>query len=1238
VLILFPNLQVMTRKKIVRKFVIPAIVFLLSWLLAVAFSGMNNRKTDVSKLKLSIQEHFWAGEKQLDAAVKYFVTQSETETDFLSVYQSYYEKHKELNEFGFYVFVNDSLNFWSNENIPVQDLESQLQFFDKKLIRLPNGYYYCVTGEQEHLKVAGLMPVYYVFPYQNQFLKNGFASFFQLNFPATLLSSDTDAGGIKNSEENIIFGVELPGGNTQNNIPFSFIFVAFLTAICSVILIARNLLTLTRFKHSLQFVLLTIFLLLIRYLQITYFFPVFIYEDPLFSPVFYAWNKWFASLGDLMTNVFIFFIISMLVWSHYRNSIRYFRKRWKRLSFTFILTLLLLFVFLLMNVLLETLIINSTLLLSFDGILRLKQHDFYGFSVIIVMMLAFMYLSHPLLLIIRKNIRFRREIIIYSSFTALIAVLVLFLFPGQWIQIIIFMLFLLIVISLSVKYSGISGAFSILCVFLFALSFGRVVNRFNTEKELSYRSLYAIQLSNEQDPIGEYLFEDIAKQIRTDSIFALNLSGFESSSSAEEYLRRKYLSGYFTKYHIQVTLCRPKDILLLVSSNTEAPCAMFFESLKMQFGTPTMVPDYWLIDDETGRPNYLFETMLVSKQNEIPDTFMLFLELVSIPKISGLGYPELLVEEKVMKRPARFDYAYAKYFNNELISQYGDYYYPLTLDGSMKVTEQTFFSVDNYFHLIYPVNPRTTIVVSLPVKSNFEKAATFSYFLILFAVFHFVFLIVLSVFQKMPLLPLFAFKTRLQTASIFLVILSFVVAGIITVNFFIRYHNNKNREIIREKSFSLLVELEHKLRTYDHLGLEDANYLSDLMTKFSNVFFTDINLFSTTGQLIGTSRPQIYQQGLTSTFINPFALKKLKGSGTQYFLQNESIGNLNYTSSYLPFKNYRNEVIAYLSLPYFARENELRKEISSFLTTFMNFYVVLIALAIIIALVVANYITLPLRLIGEKLRALKPGQPNEKIRWSKQDDIGILVGEYNRMVDQLADSTRLLMKSERESAWREMAKQIAHEIKNPLTPMKLSLQNLQRAWNDKAPDYEERMKRTSQTLIEQIEALSSIATEFSNFARLQETKQNPVNIVPVIRDAIHLYQSDCIRIEFVYDELQSFIILGEETQLIQILNNLLKNAVQSIPAKEAGEIEVKAEKTSGKIYLRVKDNGCGIPEEIRDKIFSPNFTSKSGGTGLGLAISKKIINHFGGTISFESEMNKGTIFTLCFSEYINNTE
>ncbi|GAG47127.1 unnamed protein product, partial [marine sediment metagenome] len=228
----------------------------------------------------------------------------------------------------------------------------------------------------------------------------------------------------------------------------------------------------------------------------------------------------------------------------------------------------------------------------------------------------------------------------------------------------------------------------------------------------------------------------------------------------------------------------------------------------------------------------------------------------------------------------------------------------------------------------------------------------------------------------------------------------------------------------------------------------------------------------------------VFDVGLTSKKMNQEAFYQIGFNKETVFTHQENIGKLGYLSTYAQFKNKEGKPLAYINLPYFAKQSALETEISTFLVAFINIYVLIFVLSIIIAMIISNYFTQPLKLIQSKLRNVKLGKSNELIHWEERDEIGALVGEYNRMIGELSKSAELLAKSERESAWREMAKQVAHEIKNPLTPMKLSLQHMQRTWKDKSPNWDKNFESMSSTLIEQINALSTIANEFSNFAKM----------------------------------------------------------------------------------------------------------------------------------------------------------
>jgi nitrogen fixation/metabolism regulation signal transduction histidine kinase len=344
------------------------------------------------------------------------------------------------------------------------------------------------------------------------------------------------------------------------------------------------------------------------------------------------------------------------------------------------------------------------------------------------------------------------------------------------------------------------------------------------------------------------------------------------------------------------------------------------------------------------------------------------------------------------------------------------------------------------------------------------------------------------------------------------------------------------------------------------------------------------------------------------------------------YIQNENVGKLSYIAAYEPIRNSENKTIGYLNLPYFAKETELKKDISEFLVALINIYILLFSVAVLLAFFISNRITEPLRIIQDSLKRTKLGTANVPITWKQKDEIGALINEYNRMLNQLQKSAELLAQSERESAWREMAKQVAHEIKNPLTPMKLGIQHLQRALQDNHPNKEQMVQRICGSLIEQIDTLSNIATEFSNFAKMPKPEYKKVELNAILEHLVDLYnESEGIKITLVKPE-GDLPVQGDKDQLIRVFSNLMKNAVQSIPGEREGVIRVVVTDDGNYYLVAVQDNGHGIPKSRHNQIFVPNFTTKTGGTGLGLAMVKNMIESMEGSVSFESEEEVGTTF------------
>jgi len=478
----------------------------------------------------------------------------------------------------------------------------------------------------------------------------------------------------------------------------------------------------------------------------------------------------------------------------------------------------------------------------------------------------------------------------------------------------------------------------------------------------------------------------------------------------------------------------------------------------------------------------------------------------------------------------------------------------------------------------------------------------------------------------------FNIRTQIQATIIGVSIVSFLIIGVATISFFIlRFDKNTGAEL-RRNSQIIAAEVEQALKyeiiPADLPGISDTDAESEFekkLTGIASMHNTDINFYSKSGVLLVSTQPYIYTRQVLSDRIDPNAFYELHYNQSTRFVQKEQIGTYDFQSIYTPVKDEKGETIAYLNIPSLSALNELEEEISDFLVTLIILNALSFIFAGAIAVTLTGRITSSLELIGNKMKEIKIGSTNEVITWKRDDEIGLLVDEYNKMVKQLGKSAESLAKNEREGAWREMAKQVAHEIKNPLTPMKLSIQYLQRAMEENSSHAVELSKKLASTLIEQIDQLSKIASDFSQFANIENSKPELFNINTLIYNLVNLYKADAgIRINYTSDTNNTEAYL-DKMQINRLFTNLIKNAIEAYDETETPDIDIRLFTQRRDVIIAVKDSGSGIDEALRSKIFNPNFTTKSSGTGLGLAICKAIVEHAGGKIWFTTS-TEGTSF------------
>jgi len=335
-----------------------------------------------------------------------------------------------------------------------------------------------------------------------------------------------------------------------------------------------------------------------------------------------------------------------------------------------------------------------------------------------------------------------------------------------------------------------------------------------------------------------------------------------------------------------------------------------------------------------------------------------------------------------------------------------------------------------------------------------------------------------------------------------------------------------------------------------------------------------------------------------------------------------------FRSSFSYITDNKSKPIAILNLPYLENDDFLSKELNEFLERISYAYLFILLMAIGIAFLLSKYITKSLKTISDKINTTRLEKRNEKIKIDDtSEEISTLVSSYNSMIDELEESAIQLAKSEREQAWREMAKQVAHEIKNPLTPMRLTVQNFQRKFDPEDEKIHSKVNEYSKTLIQQIDTMSSIASAFSNFAKMPAQQNEMLNVVEIVKLALDIFNDDYV---FFNAESEEITAKFDRSQLIRVVTNLVKNAIQAVPDNRTPKIVIDVTTRISDVVILVSDNGSGVSEENKSRVFEPKFTTKTSGMGLGLAMVKNIIETYKGTITFESEKDKGTTFKVTF--------
>ena len=716
--------------------------------------------------------------------------------------------------------------------------------------------------------------------------------------------------------------------------------------------------------------------------------------------------------------------------------------------------------------------------------------------------------------------------------------------------------------------------------------------------ELNQKQKFATKLLIDRDIEGEYLLEQISETVRSDmSLNSKLISHRVSVSQIKDRINQLLVDEYFSEYDVRINLFDRDG--LGIGKNVGL---VYYEDFKKRFSSKEFKTDFENIFFEgnflsTGRKRYICFIELARYRNK---TGYIILELHQKKQASKSVYPELLLDNSSF---AKNDFDFAVYDHNELVHSVGNFNYKADFAPIWITSEDIFdrgIEKNGYHHLAIRTDTRSIVITS----KVYEFWSAFSNFSLL----------------NYETVKSFNFSTKIliYLGCAFAIPLLLVGAAILNT-----LSKSYKAEIDKSYQKQTIAMSENFVDLITDYYANDLNRdgLSNELVKISRSSRADISLYDQEGKLISTSQPKIMEAGLLSPYINPVAFHKLKNEDKDQIILEESLGRLFYKSSYVAIRSYQDgKLLGIMSSPFFSSKNHLERQETEVFGNIINISTLIFLISIGLSYVAVRRLTNPIMLIASKLKKTELSEDNLPLEWSSNDEIGVLVQEYNSMLEKLEVSKKELARSEKEAAWREMAKQVAHEIKNPLTPMKLTLQHL-----DRIMDQKNESRKSLSTLLSQVDTLDQIVTSFSHFAKMPDPENETINIVQELEKTINLHPDKNISFQYEDDET---LISGDRKLFGRIFNNIVLNAFQSMSSVTNPVLKVSVEKKEQKALMTFRDIGTGISENIKEKVFVPNFSTKASGSGIGLAVAKRGIEHAGGRIWFEPNLPEGTVFYI----------
>lgn len=913
------------------------------------------------------------------------------------------------------------------------------------------------------------------------------------------------------------------------------------------------------------------------------------YDSQMFSPNLYADTGIFSSFGNFLLNNLYVTLVVLGVYMLRKNFIRMLGRlgKWRRFAVYSLLGLLPLLLFLYIHYSFISLINNSNIVLE---LYRLEELGIYS-------------------------------IMAYTSFALL------------------FMVFYL-TLQLFVPTLPFVGKSTLLkpkymLVYICAISLYTLalVSTLGFRKEVSGSKVWANKLAVERDISLELQLRSMEPKLVSDPIIGAMLGlPQDRYSLIQNRMEELYLKGVNQKYEINITICRPNDMLLDSKWQQMVDCSAYYQDLLVS-GVP-LAPgsNFFFLNNYNGRVSYLG---VLRYSSPVYGPITMYIEFESRYTKDVTGYTAVLFDYKPsdnVNMPSA--YSYAKYMDNRLVIYKGNYVYPMVCNPDEYRQGFSVVKDESYLHFVTRAENDNLIIITRANRSIVPYLVSFSYIMLFYSGIMFLFARTRSMGRRNMriTLPKNSFRRKITYLITVSLVVSLISMGFGSVWFCLNYYRESNSLQMEERLQTVqhtLTDLCKFAESYNEINTSSVYQSLEMLAKNTQ---TTINVFDPHGRLMRSTQPELFDRYLLASRIHPDAYYQLVEEKKMQVITKEKLGELDYSSLYAPIYNAEGTLVAIANIPYFARVSDLSGDISTILAAIINVYILLLLAAIFGGTALANQLSKPLAEIGNKLKLIDVSKKAEHIDYRNKDELGELVGAYNKMVDDLEESTQRLAQTEREQAWSEMARQIAHEIKNPLTPMRLSIQHLIRLKQRGVEGWEDKFEEVASSILEQIDILSNTASEFSSFAKFYYEETTVLDLAELINDQRVFFDTrDNIRISYDYCH-RGCNVSARKGQIIRVIVNLVSNAIQALE-EGGGYIRITLREDAGYYVVAIEDNGPGVKDEDIVKLFKPNFTTKSSGTGLGLAICRNIIEQSGGRISYRRSDLGGACFSFSLPVY-----